>query len=476
MAWGMAAAAGFAAPGQNIIVDTLDDELILDGDCSLREAITAANDNAAMDACPAGGATDVITFAVSGTIALVEMLPQIDGVGPLTIDGGGLVTVSGDGTFQLLLVYSTDLNLDGLTFAGGLGAPNAGAVHNAGGTVTVANSTFTGNHAIAFGGAIMNANFGSLTVTDSTFSDNSAAFWGGAIAVINGNASIANSTFAGNQTTSTEDEGDGAAIVNFTYLQITNSTFSGNEAVGHGGALRNSGVATVSHSTFSGNSAAEGGGALYQLNGATILRNTILANSAAGGDCLIGATGIVANDGGNLVEDGSCGFPVGGDPLLGPLADNGGPTLTHLPLEGSPAVDTAAEAHCLPADQRGVARPQDGDGDGEALCDIGSVEREGEDEPIAGLMAANNSPTLLGATTTLTATVTAGTNVSYTWAFGDGETGTGSVTTHVYPAAGLYTAVVTATNAISSQTAETEVTVVMPETPAYLYLPAVMAP
>jgi hypothetical protein len=158
------------------------------------------------------------------------------------------------------------------------------------------------------------------------------------------------------------------------------------------------------------------------------------------------------------------------------LADNGGPTLTYMLIEGSPAVDEAAAVNCEPTDQRGVVRPQDGDGDGEAVCDIGSVEREGEDEPITGLTATNSSPTVLGETTFLTATVTTGTNVSYTWAFGDGETGSGSVTAHVYPATGLYTAVVTATNAVSSQTAATEVTIVAPAKPTILYLPAVLRP
>lgn len=81
-------------------------------------------------------------------------------------------------------------------------------------------------------------------------------------------------------------------------------------------------------------------------------------------------------------------------------------------------------------------------------------------EPIEGLTATNDSPTLLGETTTLTATITSGSMVSYTWAFGDGETGMGPVLGHGYGAAGVYTAVVTATNAISEASASTIVTIV----------------
>src|SRR5574340_424890 len=81
------------------------------------------------------------------------------------------------------------------------------------------------------------------------------------------------------------------------------------------------------------------------------------------------------------------------------------------------------------------------------------------DMPIVGLNAVNDSPTVLGQTTTLTATVTSGTGVSYTWAFGDGETGNGAVVSHTYPAVGVYTAVVTANNSVSKHVATTTVTV-----------------
>ena len=80
-------------------------------------------------------------------------------------------------------------------------------------------------------------------------------------------------------------------------------------------------------------------------------------------------------------------------------------------------------------------------------------------EDISGLVAANDSPTVLGHATTLTATVAAGSNITYTWAFGDGGLGSGAVVSHTYPAVGVYTAVVTASNSVSSLTATTTVSI-----------------
>jgi hypothetical protein len=92
------------------------------------------------------------------------------------------------------------------------------------------------------------------------------------------------------------------------------------------------------------------------------------------------------------------------------------------------------------------------------------------EESITGLVAYNDSPTVLGNTTTLTATLTTGSNVTYTWAFGDGTGDSGAVLTHIYPAPGIYTAEVTATNSVSVLTATTTVTIVH-----RIYLPLISA-
>jgi N-acetylneuraminic acid mutarotase len=92
------------------------------------------------------------------------------------------------------------------------------------------------------------------------------------------------------------------------------------------------------------------------------------------------------------------------------------------------------------------------------------------DQPIEGLTASNDSPIMLGEVTTLTATIASGTNVSFTWGFGDDSIGSGQVVTHTYPAPGLYTATVTATNSVSSLTETTLVTITAPVYQTYLPL------
>ena len=96
------------------------------------------------------------------------------------------------------------------------------------------------------------------------------------------------------------------------------------------------------------------------------------------------------------------------------------------------------------------------------------------EEPISGLAATNDSPTLLGLTTTLTAAVQAGSNVVYTWDMGDGTLAEGAVVEHIYPAVGVYTAVVTATNSLGSQSTTTSVVIEQPITTFYDYLPLVV--
>jgi hypothetical protein len=81
-------------------------------------------------------------------------------------------------------------------------------------------------------------------------------------------------------------------------------------------------------------------------------------------------------------------------------------------------------------------------------------------DPPAGLSASNDGPTMLGSVTTLTATVTAGLNVAYNWNFGDGHLGADTIVTHTYAAAGIYPAVVTATNSAGSVMATTTVYVI----------------
>src|SRR5207249_1910027 len=111
-----------------------------------------------------------------------------------------------------------------------------------------------------------------------------------------------------------------------------------------------------------------------QTHGSVRLKNTIVANNT-GGNC----SDPVVSLGNNLDSGNTCALTGPGDlinvnPMLGPLQNNGGPTDTHALAAGSPAVDAAANAGCPATDQRGAARPFDGNGDGTPTCDIGAFE------------------------------------------------------------------------------------------------------
>ena len=128
--------------------------------------------------------------------------------------------------------------------------------------------------------------------------------------------------------------------------------------------------------TVNNNSATEDlGGGIFNFDGSVSIRNSIISNNLYGGNC----SGLITSDGHNLEDTNTCGFTGPGDlintnPLLGPLQNNGGPTLTHALLPGSPAIDAGDNSVCPTTDQRGVTRPQDGNGDGIAVCDIGAFE------------------------------------------------------------------------------------------------------
>ena len=236
------------------------------------------------------GGPATITLAATITISANT---TIDGTGQnVTISGGALVGV-------FIVPTGVKLHLNKLTIANGNNhlALGSGITIN-GGTVTVTNSTFSGNE-----GAIVNDG-GTLTVTNSTFSGNTGE-WGGG---------IYDSSLSATETT------------------VTNSTFSGNSA-----------------------SVLNSSGGIY--NAATLtLQNTILANSPSGGNCF--NSGTFNDGGGNLVTDNTCGsIPASPDPLLGPLQYNGGRTQTMALGTGSPAIDNAVGANCPIRDQRGFPRP-----------------------------------------------------------------------------------------------------------------------
>jgi CSLREA domain-containing protein len=265
-------------PGTTITVNTT-----ADGtggpDCTLRDAITAANSNTPVGGCNAGHGADTIAFSVSGQINLGSTLPAV--ASDLTIDGSSQsIIVSGQGTVRVLEVGAgASLTLHRLTVADGVAA-NAGGILN-GGTLLVTNSTLSGNRTENFGngGGIWNTAGGTLTVRRSSFSGNGDGNLTLGAGIYNdGRALVRKSNFSDNNA----DHGGGIFNAAGGTLTVRGSTFTRNGA-GEGGAIHNIAAATLSiaNSSFSGNFTTEGaGGAISSRDGTTVK----VANSSFSGN------------------------------------------------------------------------------------------------------------------------------------------------------------------------------------------------
>ncbi|NEP14921.1 MAG: PEP-CTERM sorting domain-containing protein [Symploca sp. SIO2C1] len=399
------------------------------GTGSLRQAI--------LDANGLGGADEILFYPglsggtinlTSGELLITDDL-SINGLGAdfLGVDAGGFSKVfnvddGDDGNFL-------DVLLNGLTITGGSAeffGEGGGGISNAE-NLTLSNSIISGNSSFYDAGGISNS--GELTVTNSSISDNQAFFYGtggisnsGELTITNssinqnfgltiggiknsGELTMTNSTISGNSSRGT------AGIYNLGEVSVTNSTISGNDAI-YGDTVANRGELTVTNSTISSNTSFFGttvtnsgeltltnstisGNSSYFSSSVTnysgvsaTVSNTIIAGNI--GNTSADVFGDFTSNGFNLIGDitGSTGFDndltfasLGGisiqDVIDTNLADNGGLTLTHALIGGSPAIDAGNNDDISAlTDQRGAGfdRIVDGNNDTIAIVDIGAFE------------------------------------------------------------------------------------------------------
>lgn len=216
-------------------------------------------------------------------------------------------------------------------------------------------------------GALVTDDGTRVRIQNSTFANNEGA--AGAIAAV-GSLQISNSTFVNNRGTS-----NGGAISTVDRVTIINSTFYGNSAPVGGALSTGNAPASIVHSTIVNNAANRGGGISSTSFRSRMTLEASIVASNDGGNCSLRSAGAFRANGANLSDDGTCpGFSfTDTDPQLDAFDDHGGPTMTVSLAANSPAIDAMDECS-VETDQRGMERPQDGDGDGEAGCDIGAFE------------------------------------------------------------------------------------------------------
>ncbi len=278
--------------------------------------------------------------------------------------GGGIFTGSVNAYTTIIRSQLTNNNV-----TGGLG----GAIYNGGITLTMSDSTISGNFASEDGGGIYNG-LDPVTISGSTITNNTAGDDGGAI-INYGTLSISDTTITGNTAQGgTNGLGGGAILQDYSgdataELHLTNVTLAGNN-----------------HQTA-------GGDGILLTDGPTFMTNTIIAGNGTQ-NC---SGPMFTSSGNNLEDSNSCNLTGSGDlintdPMLDALADNGGSTLTMALQSGSPAINAGNDSSCASTDQRGVSRPLG------THCDIGAYESELVDSDSDGILdSSDNCPVVSNA-------------------------------------------------------------------------------
>lgn len=340
-----------------VVVTTNNDS----GAGSLRQAVLDAVDGDEIIFDPALF-DSTITFTSS---IFIDQDIQITGL------DDNVITLDGNNTSRFFSIADgANVEISNLTMMNGNAVPG-GAINITGSNLTLTNCLLIGNTTTSNGGAINNGT-STVSIINSTLSNNSAANFGGAI-----------------------NNPGGSMLI------IRNSTLSNNSSDNDGGAITNlGGILDIANSLVLNNTADNCGGGIGNIGTIINVQNTIVAGNVGLGNgalppaddfCNLGAVTDVTSAGGNLIgqvsaTDGTIGVfnqpndqtgtPANRlDPLVGPLADNGGPTLTHLLLEGSPAIDAGLNINLAVTDQRGLTRLVN------QVVDVGPVEiQSGLDE------------------------------------------------------------------------------------------------
>jgi hypothetical protein len=350
-----------AAQAAGLLVTNTNDS----GPGSLRQAILDANNNGP-------GADDISFSSLFNTAQTIALSQELVASSDMTILGpsAALLSLSGNHLVRVLRVDSGVVNVTGITFTrGNSGALPGGALRINGGEVTLLE----------------------CQVTDSRASD-------GAGILNDGSLTLERVLFSGNSTTAANEPNVGGAISSGGVLFVGNSTFSANSAQAStraaGAVLIYGGTASINNSTITNNSATNAStriGGILQFAGTLTLRSSIVASNVSNatipdiGGAMTASFNLIGNAGtatgltGNSNQSGTGASPL--NPLLGPLANNGGRSLTHVLSAGSPALDAGSNVLARTRDQRGtgfarlvdLAATNVGDG-----TDIGALEAQSE--------------------------------------------------------------------------------------------------
>lgn len=341
----------------------------------------------------------------------------------LFVDGGGIYNTN------ILVITNSQITNNEGNFTGG-------GIYDDGTSLSLSNVTISGNNAVGSGGGGIGGGIASIasdSVTmDSVSITSNTAKTGAAMYINNVSTfemynSLVSSNFA-------EDHIGGVWLSSTSGIyDVRNSTISGNQqtvsASGLGGGVWVDGSLTANlfHVTITQNIVeGTGGGAGILTTGTPIVnvKNSIIAGNTSSNSTDEDCNGTINSQNYNLIQDADGNCTINGvttnniisqAPLLNPLADNGGLTQTHSLQAGSPALDVIPNtiAGCgttFTTDQRGISRPQDGNGDLTADCDMGALELE-------------ITPPVVSSVTRVEANPTAAASVDYTVTFSEPVTG-----------------------------------------------------